>query len=134
MLKPSWPIIRRLTTPPTTHRRLLRALSTQLLYEDVDDRNDGALAAPSARSMQHGSMVHAHVAGTDGMARHEQQSHQHAATAMRYARLPYAECTATAFVSLSAQLHAFFDLSELTRAGGWDARERTSMLGPGARV
>ena len=37
-------------------------------------------------------MVHAHVAGTDGMARHEQQSHQHAATAMRYARLPYAEC------------------------------------------
>ena len=48
--------------------------------------------------------------------------------------LPYAECTATAFASLSAQLHAFFDLSEFTRAGGWDARERTSMLGPGARV
>ena len=85
--------------------------------------------------MQHGPMVHAHVAGTDGMARHEQQSHQHAATAMQYnARLPYAECTATAFVSLSAQLHAFFDLSEFTRAGGWGARERTSMLGPGARV
>ena len=76
-------------------------------------------------------MVHAHGAGTDGMARHEQRSHQHAATAMRYAR---AECTATAFVSLSAQLHGFFDLSELTRAGGWDVRERTSMLGPGARV
>ena len=109
-------------------------LSTQLLYEDVEDRNHGARAAPFARLMQRVPVVHVHVAGTDGMPRHEQQSHGHAATAMRCAYLPYADCTAIAFVSLSAHLHGCFDLSELTRARGRHTRERTSRLGAGPRV
>ena len=134
VLKPSWPRIRRLTTPPTTPRWLLRALITLLLHQHVDDRNDGARAAPFARCMQHVPVEHIHVVETDGMARHEHESHRHVATAMRHAYRQHADCTAIAFVSLSAQVPGSFDLPELTRGGGRDARERASRLGSKPRV
>ena len=46
----------------------------------------------------------------------------------------HADCTSIAFVSLSAQVPGLFDLPELTRGGGWEARERTGRLGSVPRV
>ena len=46
----------------------------------------------------------------------------------------HADCTSIAFVSLSAQVPGLFDLPELTRGGGRDARERTSRLGACVRI
>ena len=84
--------------------------------------------------MQHVPVEHIHVVETDGMARHEHESHRHVATDMRHAYRQHADCTAIAFVSLSAQVPGLFDLSELTLAWGQHARERASGLGAGPRV
>ena len=45
------------------------------------------------------------------------------------ARLPQAERTSTAFVTLDAQTRGSFDLPEFTRAKHAAPRERTAMLG-----
>ena len=50
------------------------------------------------------------------------------ASAILCARLLQAECTSTAFVTLNAQPHDSFDLSEVTRAGHAAPREIMGML------
>ena len=80
--------VRRLTTRPTTPRQVMRALRTCLPHQDLDDRNEGALAAPFAKPMQHIPRVHTHVAGTDGVALHGRCSDRHACSAVLCARLP----------------------------------------------
>ena len=73
--------------------------------------------------------VYTHVAGTDGVAQHGRNSDRHAAAAVLCARLPHAEYTSTAFVTLNVQERDCFDLSEVTHAMVAPARERTGRFG-----
>ena len=60
----------------------MRAYRTWVPHQDVDNEKQGACAGLLARTMQHVSRVHTHVAGTNGMARHVRYSDRHAASAV----------------------------------------------------
>ena len=108
---------------------LLRACGSWVPHPHLDDRIQGMLLALLARHMQYIPRVHTHAAGTDVVARHGRNSDRHASSAVLCARLPQAECTSTAFMTLDAQAHDFFDLLELTHARHVGPRERTAMSG-----
>ena len=91
-----------------------------------------ALSAPDACSQLPACIVE--VAGTHGAAGHAPRRGSHAATAVHTPVVCTADRTPTAILTLTAQTHDSFGMSELTRVGAADARERTSALGGGMRV
>ena len=111
-----------------------RAIGEELPQGGIDGRNQGALSALRAACMQPASRAHVEVAGTHGAAGHAPRRGSHAATAVHTPVVCTADCTPTAILTLTAQTHDSFGMSELTRVGAADARERTSALGGGMRV
>ena len=118
----------------TTTRRLYRALGAWLLQGDIDDRFQGALSAQPAGCMQPAPRVHVEVAGTDGVAGHEPRRGSRAATAVHTPALCTADRTPTAILTLTAQTHDSFGMTELTRVEAAAARARTSGFGAGMRM
>ena len=92
------------------------------------------LSAQRAGCMQTAPSVHVEVAGTHGAAGHAPRRGSRAATAVHMPVLCTADRTPTAILTLTAQTHDSFGMSELTRVGAVDARARTGGLGAGARV
>ena len=84
--------------------------------------------------MQPAPSVHVEVAGTHGAAGHAPRRGSHAATAVHTPALCTADCTPTAILTLTAQTHESFGMTELTRVEAAAARARTSGFGAGMRM
>ena len=92
------------------------------------------LSAQRAGCMQPAPSVHVEVAGTHGAAGHALRGGSPAATAVHTPRCCTADCTPTALLTLTAQTHDSFGMSELARVRAVAARVRTGGLGAGTRV
>ena len=103
-------------------------------HQDIDDSIQGALSAQPAGCMQPASRAHVEVAGAHGAAGYAQRRGSPAATAVHTPRCCTADRTPTAILTLTAQNHDSFGMSELTRVGAAGARARTSGFGAGMRV
>ena len=84
--------------------------------------------------MQPAPRVHVAVTGTHGAAGHAPRRGSRAAAAVHTPALCTADRTPTAILTLTAQTHDSFGMSELTRVGAVAARVRTGGLGAGTRV
>ena len=84
--------------------------------------------------MQPAPRVHVEVAGTHGVAGHAPRRGSRAAAAVHVPRCAWLTGTPIAILTLTAQTHDSFGMSELTRVGAMNARARTSGLGAGTRV
>ena len=93
-----------------------------------------ALCAPHAVCMQPAPRVHVEVAGTHGAAGPAPRRGSRAAAAVHVPRCCTADCTPTAILTLTAQSHDSFGMSELTRVEAAGAHARTSGFGAGTRV
>ena len=111
-----------------------RAIGEELPQGGIDGRNQGALSALRAACMQPAPRVHVEVAGTHGAAGHAPRRGSPAATAVHTPRCCTADRTPTAILTLTAQTHDSFGMSELTRVGAAGAHARTSGFGAGTRV
>ena len=92
------------------------------------------LSAHRAACMKPAPSVHVEVAGTHGAAGHAPRRGSHAATAVHTPVLCTDDRTPTAILTLTAQTHDSFGMSELARVGAVAARVRTGGLGAGMRV
>ena len=81
--------------------------------------------------MQPAPTVHVEVAGTDGAAAHAPRRGSRAAAAVHTPALCTADRTPTAILTLTAQTHDSFGMTELTRVEAAAARARTSGFGAG---
>ena len=84
--------------------------------------------------MQPAPSVHVEVAGTHGAAGHAPRRGSRAAAALHVPRCARADSPPTAILTLTAQAHDCFGMSELTRVGAAAARVRTNGLGAVTRV
>ena len=100
----------------------------------MDGRIQRALSAQRAGCMQPAPSVHVQVAGTHGAAGHAPLRGLRAAAAVHTPALCTADRTPTAILTLTAQTHDPFGMSELSRVGAAAARARTSGFGAGVCV
>ena len=84
--------------------------------------------------MQPAPSVHVQVAGTHGAAGYAPLRGSRAAAAVHTPALCTADRTPTAILTLTAQTHESFGMTELTRVEAAAARAKTSGFGAGMRM